>query len=302
MKKTYKNAFDKIKLSETEKDKAKALFYEVKDEKKPKVRVVRRLFKLTVAIAASLAIILTANTVIPMLHNSFENISGNIVSDNSFSLTVCAKEMTETGKVFSDKYQSASDIAWDTEDGGVVFGFVFPVECKGENIDTITYKIKEGAFMISNPKGETVVIDGEKMKNNLILPERSKENLSKDIFTYELEYYKSFTVKYNNQFSDETCIDVVGTSDIWSEEKLSQYKKLGCSIYSMRDSLKKEKEVWDFLTKDQGISCTVTYKDGSTETKNIVISNEIVRLSEVCNDNIPKERDHETVARCFQIQ
>lgn len=302
MKKIYKNAFDKIKLSETEKDKAKALFYEVKDEKKPKVRVVRRLFKLTVAIAASLAIILTANTVIPMLQNSFENISGNIVSDNSFSLTVCAKEMTETGKVFSDKYQSASDIAWDTEDGGVVFGFVFPVECKGENIDTITYKIKEGAFMISNPKGETVVIDGEKMKNNLILPERSKENLSKDIFTYELEYYKSFTVKYNNQFSDETCIDVVGTSDIWSEEKLSQYKKLGCSIYSMRDSLKKEKEVWDFLTKDQGISCTVTYKDGSTETKNIVISNEIVRLSEVCNDNIPKERDHETVARCFQIQ
>ncbi|MDE7422770.1 MAG: hypothetical protein K2N51_03625 [Lachnospiraceae bacterium] len=302
MENNYKNALNKIKLSESEKDKAKALFYEVKDERKPKRKVGQRLFKPVVAIAASVAIILTANTVIPMLKNSVGDTFGNIVSDNYFSLTVCAKELTKTGKVFSDKYQSASDIAWDTEDGGVVFAFDFPIECKGKNIDTITYKIKEGAFMISNPKGESVVIDGEKMKHNLILPEHSKEDLRKDIFTYELDYYKSFTVKYNNQLSDETCIDVVGTSDIWSKEKLSQYKKLGSSIYSMRGSLKKEKEVWDFLTKDQGISCTVTYKDGSTETKNIVISNEIVRLSEVCNDNIPKEKDCETVARCFQIQ
>lgn len=302
MENNYKNALDKIKLSETEKDKAKALFYERKEEKRMKKKMVKRVF-ISTAIAASLAIVLTVSTVIPMLKRSFDNTFGSTVSNNSFSLTVHAKEMTKTGKVFLDEYRTASNIAWDTEDGGIVFGFVFPVECKGKNIDTITYKIENGVFVITNPKGKSVVIDGERVINRLDVPEHSKEDLRKDISTYEYEQYKSFTVKYNNQLNNKTCIDVADTSDIWSKEKLSEYKKFGCDIYSIRGSVKKEKQVWDFLTKDLGISCTVTYKNGSTETKNIVISNEIARLSEIAGDDkIPKKKDHEVVAKCFSIQ
>lgn len=77
--------------------------------------------------------------------------------------------------------------------------------------------------------------------------------------------YQSFTLKYDNQKSEETCIEVLGNSDVWSREKKSRYERGGYDV--LMKSLEEEKELCDFFTGDLGITCTATYKDGCTETK-----------------------------------
>ncbi|MCH5251816.1 MAG: hypothetical protein J1F22_02475 [Lachnospiraceae bacterium] len=298
MKANYKNTLNKVKLSESEKEKAKALFHEVNNEKESKMGV-KRVWKPVAVMAASLALVLFLNAVIPMLQRKQSDTVAT-ATDNYFVVTAYAKELTKTGKVFPDKYSSLSGAECGTKGKEISFAFGFPLKCKGKNIDTITYQIKNGAFQISNPKGKSVVVAGEKVKKGLNVPGSSKESEEKEKLTYEWEQYKSFTVKYDNQINNKTCIDVVDTSDIWSEEKLSQYKSFRDSIIDR--SLEEDKKIRDFLTKDMGITCTVTYKDGSKETKNIGIFNEIKRPSEVLSEKVPAEKDQKTVITYFNLQ
>ena len=171
----------------------------------------------------------------------------------------------------------------DQDNGKISAAFQFPIECKGENIDTITYAVKEGAFQVTNPKGQSIVVDGEKLKKELNVPGTSPGGVKDS----ELEtiQYKSFTVNYEKQNDELTCIDIVNTSDIWSSKKRNEYKKIGYDV-----------------SKDLGMTCTVTYKDGSTETKEILITNEITTISETFDKNIAKEDDREVVVRYFSIQ
>lgn len=325
MNKNYKNAMDKIKLEESEKEKAKALFHEMDNVKEKPIRA-RRLLKPTVAIAAILVLVFAVNAILPTVQSNNPSCT---LTENSVTLTAYAKELTKTEKVYSDDYASTSSILCGTDDGGISFAFEFPVECKGENIDTITYKINNGAFQISNQKGNSVVVAGEEITEELNVPSSSKrgttasenvtdvagetaisgvdspdtsiENKEKEDLVFEFEEYKSFTVNYENQTNDTTCINVVDSSDIWSNEKVKQYKALNYDISG--SSVEEEKEVCDFLTKDLGITCTVTYKDGSTETKNIVVTNDIVTLSDVIEDERSAGKEHtKLVVKCFSVK
>ena len=338
MNKTYKSALGKIKLNETEKEKAKALFHESNIEKKRTLKPKKSL-KPIMAIAACLIVVLTTNAVISTVQN---NHASHTKAENSFTITAYAKELTQTKKVYSDKYEAASSAICGTEDGDISFAFEFPVTCKGENIDTITYQINEGAFTISNPEGKSIVVAGEKLKKALDVPEQSISSDGNVTFTSEIRadadnissvagetkiegldasdtttesekaettetlpiksaQYKSFTVSYDNQTNDKTYINVVDTSDIWTKEKKMQYKALEYDICN--SSIEEKKEVCDFLTKNLGITCTVTYKDGSTETKDIVISNDIVELSDVVEGELCKGKEHtKMVAKCFSIK
>lgn len=284
----YKSALDKIKLKESEKDRAKALFYESNKEKETSMKV-KKLFKPAVAVAACLALMIATYTIVPMLQGTSDATNEKTTSNNFFSITAYAKELTKTGKVFSDKYSSLCSAITGDHKGGVAFTFDFPFECKGQNIDTITYSIKNGVFVITNPKNKGVVIDGEKITQELNVPYSSAESERKEKLTYENQQYKSFTVAYDNQINDKTCINISDTSDIWNAEKKNQYRDFNYDICN--SSLQETKKVSDFLTKDMGITCTVTYKDGSTETKNIVVSNEIT-----------KEKNDKSILTCFSIE
>lgn len=295
----YKSALDKIKLKESEKDRAKALFYEANKEKETSMKV-KKLFKPAVAVAACLALIIATYAIVPMFQEMPEAPGDKTTTSNFFSITAYAKELTKTGKVFSDKYSSLFSAICGDEKGGIAFSLDFPFKCKGQNIDTITYSIKNGVFVITNPKNKSVVIDGEKITQELNVPDSSAESERKEKLTYENQQYKSFTVAYDNQINDKTCINISDTSDIWNAEKKNQYRDFNYDIGNF--SLQKTKKVLDFLTKDMGITCTVTYKDGSTETKNIVVSNEIVRPSHLLDEEIPEEKNKKTISTCYSIE
>ena len=310
MKDQYKRALDKIKLSDSQKEQLKNLYYA--ESKERKYHMKKRILRPVAVLAACLALVVAAGTVVPMLQSrwgaSSNTADDSAKTDNYFAITAYAKELTKTGKVFPDKYASiGSAMCGDGRTKQISFAFEFPVECKGKNIDTITYAINEGAFQINNKKGQNIVIDGKKQTKEMNVPGTLKgvdEKEDEDL-DYETNQYKSFTVKYGKQTNKTTSIEIVDDSDTWSKEKLSQYKEKGIyqMIFGKSREIEEEKEACDYLLKDLGITCTVTYKDGSTEMKNIVVSHEIVKPSEVLKDEeIPEVKDQETVGRYFSIQ
>ncbi len=299
----YKNALDKIRLANSEKEKARNLFYETETQNlkgRSGNMKSNKFIKAALAAAASLIVILTGNIVISGLHEKQNYITENNTSGNSFSVTAYAKEITKTGKVFPNTRASlAHAMGWDSN-GKINFSFLFPLECKGKNIDTVTYKIKEGVFQISNPVGKSIVIHGEKPDKELELPSSIIANdLGDDKEAgYEFNQYKSFTLDYNNQTNDKTCISVSDVSDLWSSEKKNEAGKF---INSQVGNYEK-KLLSDLFTKNLGITCTVTYNDGSTDTKNISVSSEIVKPSDVLDEEIPESENNETVAIFFSIE
>lgn len=303
MNNNYKNALDKIRLANSEKEKARNLFYETETQKQKEKsgNMKANIFiKAMLAAAASLIVILTGNIVISGLHERQNNITENNTSGNSFSVTAYSKEITKTGKVFPDTRASLEHaIGWDSN-GRINFSFLFPLECKGKNIDTVTYKIKEGVFEISNPVGKSIVIHGEKPDIELELASSIIVNdLGDDKEAgYEFSQYKSFTLDYNNQTNDKTCISISDVSDLWSSEKKNEAQK----FINNKMGTYEKKQLSDLFTKNLGITCTVTYNDGSTDIKNISVSSEIVKPSDVLDEEITEYENYETVALFFSIE
>lgn len=133
----------------------------------------------------------------------------------------------------------------------------------------------------------------------LNVPGTVKGNESK-IEDFEFRQYKSFTVKADKQTNENTLIEIVNTTDVWSKERLTEYKNLKYNWG--KASINDEKELLDLLVKDFDITCTVKYKDGSTETKKVKINNKIMRPSEAGEKNIPKEKDKEMLFELFSIK
>ena len=296
MKDYYKSALDKTRLREEEKDKAKALFETVRNEKEKKDMKIQKIIRPAVVLAASVVLVVTVNAVAPMLRSGDDKKTeeGKDIGayvDKYFCVTAYAQELTNTGKVFSKDYSSVTTAVGE-ENGSVSFAFDFPIECKGKNVDSITYRIREGAFSITNPKGESVVVEGEKVKEEMDVPWGSHVSEAKGgAANCDRNQYQSFTVKYDNQKSEETCIEVVGNSDVWSRKKKGQYERGGYDV--LMKSPEEEKKLCDFLTGDLGITCTATYKDGSSETKKILVSNEIEESN---------GEDEDIVVRSFSIE
>ncbi len=299
----YKNALDKIRLANSEKEKARNLFYEIETQNlkgRSGNMKANKFIKPVLAVAASLIVILAGNILISGLHEKQNHITENNTSGNSFSVTAYAKEITKTGKVFPNTMASLNHaIGWDSN-GRINFSFLFPLECKGKNIDTVTYKIKEGVFEISNPAGKSIVIHGEK-------PDTERKFTSRIIAAglgddkeagYEFNQYKSFTLDYNNQTNDKTCISISDVSDLWSSEKKNEAKRF---INGQMGNYEKN-QLSNLFTKNLGITCTVTYNDGSTDTKNISVSSEIVKPSDVLDEEIKESENYETVAMFFSIE
>ncbi len=297
----YISALDKIRLEDTEKDKAKALFFQKTEEEKERFWKIRKIRKPAAAVAA-VAVILTVCLQIPDLKNGFSDAFKSVQDDNHFIITAYAKELTKSRQVYAGSSESGVGGFSSSGTGQIDFEFHFPLECEGDHIDKITYTIQNGVFRITNPAGDSIVTDG-------VLAEQqvpvgcgfvSTETVKFDESDFEIRQYHSFTVDYDRQKDDRTYIGVADASQMWDQKKLDQYQAIG---YDLKDpDIKKEKELCDFLTKDMGITCTVTYQDGTTETKNIVVSNKIVMMSELRNIRMPEDKDWAVVVRCFGIQ
>ncbi len=282
----YKKMFDKIVLSEEEKERAKRLFLQEKGEQREYSR--RRAGYLLRPIAAAfvcLAVILAAVLFPPVPEENQEKSTNNKTSpvpEHHFIVTAYAKELTKGGKVFANHYTSY-DASLGGNKGDYYYAFEFPLACKGEQIDTITYRLEEGSFVIQGmPDTGGIIVDGERLHG---------------------DNYRSFTVKYDKQTDGKTRIMLFGETKNWSKKKKKEFEALGYDM--LKSSLKEDKEAWNLMLRDIGLTCTVTYQDGSTETKHIIVSNEILECPEdengTENKNRPEDEKQKDLFRCYSL-
>ncbi len=290
----YKKMFDKIVLSEEEKERAKRLYLQGKGEQRenspveerkgsqiPNIKLRgagshRRVGYLLRPIAAALvclAVTFAAVLLPPVAEENQEkntNSKTSPVSEHHFIVTAYAKELTKGGKVFANQYTSYNASLGGNK-GDYYYSFEFPLACKGEQIDTITYRLEEGSFVIQGiPDTGGIIVDSERLHG---------------------DNYRSFTVKYDKQTDGKTRIMLFGETKEWSRKKKKEFEALGYDI--LKSSLKKDKEAWDLMLRDIGLTCTVTYQDGSTETKHIVVSNEILKC--------PEDEKQKDLFRCYSL-
>ena len=174
------------------------------------------------------------------------------------------------------------------EDGTVSYCVGTHFFCEGENIESITYSINEGAFQIVEPKDFTIVKDGEKYEGALntgliggIDDETTGDGLS------VTNNYKSFTVSYDNQMNDQTWINICGvTNENW-DDLFGEDKNLEDRVAGIEK-----------LMSDVVITCTVQYTDRSISESQITIGGGTVQPERA---GIPeKEQPYETFV--FQLQ
>ena len=277
----YKSALDKVNPTEEKKAEIKQLF---KNRKMRKGSFI----KPTVAITVCAALVIGG----VKLKNEMGVKEYGYLSANRFSIEINAQTLNNKNEVAISSDMGFAGGMSEGDDNDVSYTVEFPVKCSGENIKNVTYSIQGGIFNISSKKSERVIVKGTKVENRIKTPWTLVQGA--DL----MEQYTSFTVNYDKQTSDKTTIMIGNNS---SQLSGSQREK----IIDMRTFIgaenKKEKEIYDNFYKNLVIKCTVTYKDKSTESKEIRVSARLGKMSEIDSD-IEGKKDKNTLYTVFKMQ
>lgn len=254
-------------------------------EKKEKIINMNKLIKCTAA--ASLAIAVLAGACIG--YNAF-SCSGK----NSFVMTVNAAELKENSSlaVSIGEFKGYTIMSGKNEQSEY---FVYlPLEVKGDNIQSITYTADKGTFAVACLKDNNPVIDGEFVSEgldsafdiNFIEADRKaleseggeikedgtavpSKGLSNILDRYEGKKYRSITLDYNNQMPEGCNIGLIGSGD---------YKMDLNASGNETERLEKQSAEREKLIGDT-VHCTVSFRDGSSQTKDIVIGTRVCKYS-----------------------
>ena len=261
----YKSALDKLHLEQGKKEEMKQLF------RKNNMRRKINLIKPAVAVAACMALVV-----------GLGQIGSNPTTKNnqySFSIRLNAQTLEKGDAAIDDAKGFAGAMCGSEENRQVSYSIEFPVTCKGKNIDKITYDIKDAVFQITNPEGNSIVKEGKKTSKLLNVPGSiagcdDKNTKEED---YTKSQYTSLTVDYDKQKDAQTYIGIAYDSKYLSKEQKAIIAKLD----AFNGTLEDEKAVYEQLYKNVEISCTVTYKDKTKETKKIKVTPKIGKIADL---------------------
>ena len=238
--------------------------------KKARRKKMKKTAKAGMAVAACAALILTAN-----FSGVLRNVTDTEMLDsveNEFTMTCYAAEL-EAGELVPASLAGETRHGYGLsggEDGQTVaycIGNQF--KCVGENILSITYSINNGAFCIMEKKGEGIVTSYEQYTG----PELNVSGMgfadselqpgeTEDDAKYESIEASSYTVSYDAQESETTMFSICG-------------EKTDANIYNAEfgdgGTIEEEIAANSSLMEGIEITCTVTYTDGTTDSKVIII-------------------------------
>lgn len=222
-------------------------------------------------IAASLAAVLALGGVFGLSQISPK--SDNAVTSpktNSFIMTVNAaeindKDFTTIGSLPYSRFSAASR-------ANAGFNVDFMNQIKGDNIESITYSIKGGAFIITDEYSEKL-IGGKKSEINTAHEENKK-------------LYSEITVPYNDQPDGDKNINneiaFLLKSDFRADDKENTVLKFeelttkyaDIDFDALSSAQKEEFRIkWEnycnFVLENNKILVKVKFKDGKTDTKNM---------------------------------
>ena len=255
-----------------------ALTPEVQDEdihiyKRVRKNSMTNIFKAGIAVAACAALVLTANVSGIFRGNATNDsdqpgVKVEAANKNPFVITCFAAELDEGVQV---PVSLAGDVYYGSGlcggEDGITVSYLIGAKfiCEGENIDSITYRINKGAFCVTELKGASIMTNYTDYNGpELNCPDIAfddEEGMDESEVKYEEHYVSEYTVSYDRQSSDTTLIGICG-------------EKTDAAIYqAVFDDVSLEQEVDGRTSLMEGVevTCTVTYADGTTDSKVIVV-------------------------------
>lgn len=234
------------------------------------------------------------------------------VMDNIFTMRVEAAKLTKKQPVpvtdISPASRNDSNIhgnkadSWNlgsVEDGVINYCINMPLSCTGNNIDKVTYHINNGAFQIVQPVGESIIVDGQLYEKQLntgsIGGDYNEENGGQPSRPFETVLYQSFTLDYKKQSDDNTWINICNERPD-CEEAINLI--WGDHEHSLEDDNKAMHQMLEGTT----ITCTVQYKDGTTQSADILVDTQIMSHSETGKDVKSDLSDEKSVFVTFELQ
>ncbi|MCH5250594.1 MAG: hypothetical protein J1E98_11705 [Lachnospiraceae bacterium] len=198
--------------------------------------------------------------------------------ENMFTLKVMAAELEEGEPVVLNVGgNDNSSVLGATDNGEISYCINAPFTCEGENIETVTYSVNNGAFQIVQPTNESIIVDGQlynyEMNTGQIGGYYSEENNGLPSRSYKTFFYKSFTLDYDTQSDDYTWINICNALPydsetfnlIWGDESSAQDTSNGINN----------------LLDNTVITCTVNYLDGTKQSADILVGSQIINDPEL---------------------
>ena len=221
--------------------------------------------KRTVAVVAGVAVLLT--TVSAADYFVRKN-SDSKLMPFSFSIMVNASELDEANAAFLGGEDGVMH-------GGIGIGpdqleylYELPINIAGNDIDRVNYSIEGATFQVHSLPDKPFIIEGTEASDDYSFFMNDEGDFESHTGCYrkdvDCRYYSNFSVAFDNQLPEGSEINFVNI--IKDDSKL---------INAFRDAsflTEEEKCVfYNYLFKDITITCTVTYKNGSTESKALKI-------------------------------
>ena len=214
-------------------------------------------------IAASLAIVIAIGGTIGYNHFS----STVEQTTNPFVVTVNAEEITPNETLFSNPLNYGLAVS-DDDNGDVVYCLDLKLECKGDNIKSITYALDKDTMNIVYKSDMNLVVDGTQADST-----NDTEMFSEDV---EKKAYTSVTFDYSNQTPESFYFVISGVGDstiIADKDALFSYEHLE----------KKCEQINNLISNT--IHCTAEYNDGTTAKQDIKIGATVAAFSEAFPDD-----------------
>lgn len=195
---------------------------------------------------------------------------------NSFIMTVNAAEINDTAFTTIGSLPYSRFSAGSRANAG--FNVDFMNQITGENIESITYSIKGGAFIITDEYSKKL-IGGKKSETNTAHEENKK-------------LYSEITVPYNNQPDGDKNINneiaFLLKSDFRADDKenvvlkfeelTAKYADTDFNTLSgaqKEEFISKLENYCNFVLKNNKITVKVRFKDGKTETRTMELCSDV---------------------------
>ena len=253
----YQKKVDSIHLTKEKKDELQKLYATV--NKPNSLRSSHRLRIALVAICASfaLAVIATSHINSPG-HRDAHGTKGH---NNSFLVYAQAAQIKPGMTVSIDKTDIFDSYSGNPDSGEVDCHFKIPFTFRGENIKTITYQTNIGDLKIEMPNSPDALSE-----KDLILEDKNAS------IPFSLMEKEDIQIFYHRKCS----LNQKDYERFWyfNQENQSQNTK---------EEIERKK-VLDQIYKDFILTCTATFEDGSTQSKNFVIETKLMTAQQHTKD------------------
>lgn len=258
----------------------------------------------TAAVAASSGFRRTAVENGEFLAETETNESSEIsVDERTFTLAIMGAELEKDKPVqlvsndsfITEKY--AGEWVMGGMGESVDYCINVPFTCQGNDIRNITYSINNGAFQVVQPKGESIIVDGQLYEGELntgIIGGTDEESESADgsEAAFEMLLYKSFTLDYQKQSGENTWINIC--NERTDNGELNSLIFGDNTLEDMNMGIQK-------MLDNTVITCTVQYDDGTSKAVDILVNSCIMTCAEA-GAEVKEDPDREEIFITFELK